>query len=214
MTASKDILRRYTDLASLLDLLKRRAVTLLPPSTWDDRTDRLMMQTYAKVKNLETLLALCMSRKAETYHHWKVFTDKNNGVCIHFHKAPLIAAMKQSGVLVRPVKYLSFSALARANLPPRQLPYLKRIAFVDEGEVRAVYQNKEREQELKRVPIGLEVIDRITLNPWMPQQIFDSVENVIESMTKGAMFDVVRSNLIDSRTWRKFAAEYAKPDLL
>lgn len=213
MTTSKNILRRYTDLASLLDLLKRRSITLLPPSTWDDRNDRLMMETYAKVKNLDTLLALCMSNKPETYHHWKVFADKNNGVCIHFHKAPLIDAMNKSGVVVRPVKYLTFDALVPENLPENQLPFLKRKAFIDEGEVRAVYQNKEREQELKKVPIDLDVIDRITLNPWMPQPIFDSIEKVIEGMTEGATFDVVRSNLIDSRMWRKFAAAYAKPDL-
>lgn len=213
MTASRDILRRYTDLASLLDLLKRRAITLLPPSTWDDRNDRLMMETYAKVKNLETLLALCMSHKAETYHHWKVFTDKNNGVCIHFHKAPLVAAMKQSGVSVRPVRYLTFGDLVPKNLPVSRLPYLKRIAFNDEGEVRAVYENKERERELKRVPIGFEVIEKITLNPWMPQPVVDSIEDVIDGMTRGAAFGVVRSNLIDSRTWRRFAAEYAEPDL-
>ena len=172
-----------------------------------------MMQTYAKVRNLETLLALCMSSKAETYHHWKVFADKSNGVCIHFHKAPLIAAMTQAGVSVRNVEYLTFGELDPKNLAINQLPYLKRIAFIDEGEVRAVYENKEREQELKRVPIGMEVIERITLNPWMPQSIVDSIKNAIGSMTKDAPFDIARSNLIDSKTWRKFAASYEKPDL-
>ena len=213
MTASKNILRRYTDLASLLDLLKRQAITLLPPSTWDDRNDRLMMETYAKVKNLDTLLALCMSNKAETYHHWKVFTDKSNGVCIHFHKAPLLTAMKRSGVSVRPVEYLKFEDLVPANFPTGRLPYMKRIAFKDEGEVRAVYENKERERELKKVQIGFEVIERITLNPWMPQPVADSIEEVIDSIARGAALGVVRSSLIDSRTWRKFAAAYAEPDL-
>lgn len=213
MTDSKDILRRYTDLASLLDLLKRRAITMLPPSTWDDRNDRLMMETYAKVKKLDTLLALCMSNKAETYHHWKVFTDKNNGVCIHFHKAPLEAAMEQSGVAVHRVKYLKFGDLVQANLPIDRLPYIKRYAFKDEGEVRAVYENKAREQQLKKVKISFEIIERITLNPWMPQPVADSIEEVIDGMTKGAAFGVVRSSLIDSRTWRRFAAEYAEPDL-
>lgn len=173
-----------------------------------------MMETYAKVKKLETLLALCMSHKAETYHHWKVFTDKNNGVCIHFHKAPLIAAMRQHDVSVRHVEYLTFDKLVPENLEIRQLPYLKRVAFSDEGEVRAVYESKERERELKRVPIGFDVIEKITMNPWMAQPVVDSIKNVIDSMKRGAEFGVVRSNLIDSRTWREFAAAYEKPDLM
>lgn len=213
MTDSRNILRRYTDLASLLDILKRRAITLLPPSTWDDRNDRLMMRTYAKVQQVETLLALCMTHKAETYHHWKVFTDKNNGVCIHLHKAALIAAMKQQGVSVRPVKYMTISALKQEDIPVRQLPFLKRSAFGDEGEYRAVYEKKEREHELKRVNVNFDVIERITLNPWMPQAVAESIVDVIGGISRDAPFDVVRSNLIDSRSWRAFASGYAEPDL-
>lgn len=213
MTAKRNILRRYTDLGSLLDILKRRAITLLPPSTWDDRNDRLMMETYRKVKGLETLLALCMSKKAETYHHWKVFTDKNNGVCIHFDKVLLIAAMKASGVVVRPVSYLKFADLQPAKLPPSRLPYLKRLAFQDEGEVRAVYENSHKENGLKKVPISLKIIDRVTLNPWMPKPVAESVEAVILELSKDATFDVFPSTLIESSLWRKFAGKYAGLDL-
>ena len=75
MTESTTVFRRYTDLASLLDMLRRGAITLLRPDTWDDRNDRLMMKTYADCLELKTLLALCLTSRGETYHHWKVFTD-------------------------------------------------------------------------------------------------------------------------------------------
>ena len=94
MTESLKILRRYTDLGSLLDMLDRKAITLLPPSTWDDRNDQLMMRTYAKALKLKTLLALCLTSRGETYHHWKIFTDKSNGVCIHFKRDELKSAMR------------------------------------------------------------------------------------------------------------------------
>ena len=55
MTESSKVFRRYTDLASLLDLLQRRAITLLRPESWDDRNDRLMMETYARHLELKTL---------------------------------------------------------------------------------------------------------------------------------------------------------------
>lgn len=211
--ASGNVLRRYTDLASLLDILQRKAITLLSPKTWDDRNDRLMMETYAKHKKLKTLLALCLSNKPETYHHWKVFTDKSNGVCIHFHKELLIAAMKRADVKVRRVDYLAFGDLDPEEIPISRLPYLKRLGFNDEGEIRAVYESRLAEDELKKVSIRFNVIQKITLNPWMPQPLVDSIEEVIDGITAEAKIAVTRSSLIDSRTWRNFAAKYDEQEL-
>jgi hypothetical protein len=213
MTRSSSTLRRYTDLASLLDLLQRRSITLLPPGTWDDRNDRLMMETYRTSAKLETLLALCLTSRGETYHHWKVFTEKDGGVCIHFQRAGFSELMSAANVRVRSMKYLRLDQLDANKLPAKDLPFLKRLAFKDEGEVRAVYENKARETDLKRINIDFGIIDRITLNPWMPKSVADSVRTTVESLTKGANFEVVHSSLIDARGWRRFAQEYVKTGL-
>ena len=194
-------------------MLQRKAVTLLPPRTWDDRNDRLMMETYRTWGKLETLLALCLTSRGETYHHWKVFTDKNNGVCVHFQRAGFSKLMRAANVRVRRMKYLKLDQLDASKLPAKDLPFLKRLAFEDEGEVRAVYENEARETDLKRIDIDFGIIDRITLNPWMPQSVSDSVRTTIESLSNGASFDVFRSSLIDARGWRRFADAYVKPGL-
>ncbi|MFG6489603.1 hypothetical protein ACG04R_23205 [Roseateles sp. BYS78W] len=166
------------------------------------------METYRKAKGLETLLALCLSERAETYHHWKVFTDRNNGVCILFHRTKLRDAMKKSKVNLRRMSYLTFSELDAETIPTARLPYLKRFAFKDEGEVRAVYENAKKEAELKKVPIDLGVIEGISLNPWMAKPVADSIIAIIEQMTPNLPFEITRSNLIESRVWRKFAEKY------
>ena len=210
MTESTKFFRRYTDLASLLDMLHRRAITLLRPDTWDDRNDRLMMKTYADCFDLKTLLALCLTSRGETYHHWKVFTDKSSGVCIHFRRKEFLQTMRAAGVKVKKVKYLKLDELVAEDHPMETLPFLKRFGFGDEGEYRAVYQNKAAEDDLKQVQIDLNIIERISLNPWMPVPVFNSVRTTIEAQRQEATFTVDHSSLIDNRRWRQFASQYEK----
>lgn len=210
MSESTEIFRRYTDLGSLLDMLRRKAITLLRPDTWDDRNDRLMMKTYADCSELKTLLALCLTSRGETYHHWKVFTDKSNGVCIHFRRDRFEQAMLDAGVKVKQVKYLTLNQLVADDYPIEELPFLKRFGFGDEGEYRAVYKNKAAEPHLKQVEINLDIIEQISLNPWMPKPIFESVRATIEDQRQGAKFLVSHSSLIDSQRWRQFASQYEK----
>ena len=208
MTESTAVFRRYTDLASLLDMLRRKTVTLLRPDTWDDRNDRLMMETYARSLELKTLLALCLTSRGETYHHWKVFTDKNNGVCIHFQQEKFIETMRAAGAKVGKVEYLKLEQLVPDDHPIETLCFLKRFGFGDEGEYRAVYQNQAAEDRLKQVHIDLDIIEQVSLNPWMPKPIFESVRTIIKAQRQGATFRVVHSSLIDNRRWREFASQY------
>ena len=210
MTESTTVFRRYTDLASLLDMLRREAITLLRPDTWDDRNDRLMMKTYADCLELKTLLALCVTSRGETYHHWKVFTDKSNGVCIHFRRDGFKQAMRDVGARVEKVEYLKLDQLNADDHPIATLPFLKRFGFGDEGEYRAVYESRAAEDQLKQVKIDLNIIERISLNPWMPKPVFESVRATIEAQRQGAAFTVNHSSLIDNQRWRQFALQYEK----
>lgn len=195
-------------------MLQRQSITLLPPSGWDDKNDQLMMSTYAKGKQLKTLLALCLTSRGETYHHWKVFTDKSNGVCIHFKQDGFKKAMRSSDVQVRKMQYLKLDELDPGAHRLENLPFLKRFGFGDEGEYRAVYQSKDAEAGLKRVDIDLDIIEKITLNPWMPAAIFETVRPIVEKLRQGAHFGVAHSSLIDNRRWREFAENYANTNLV
>jgi hypothetical protein len=66
--------RRYTNLASLLHILRNRRLTLLSPETWDDKNDAFFLAEYKRIKELKTVLALCIAVREETYHHWQVFS--------------------------------------------------------------------------------------------------------------------------------------------
>ncbi len=82
---------------------------------------------------LKTLLALCLTSRGETYHHWKVFTDKSNGVCIHFRRDEFKQAMRVAGVKVEKVEYLKLEQFVAEDHPIETLPCLQRSRSLATG---------------------------------------------------------------------------------
>lgn len=207
MSTSTTILRRYTDLPSAINIIRHKAITLLPPTTWDDRNDRHMMEAYKRSAQLKTVLALCFAECAETYHHWKVFTSGASGVCIEFHREKLIAALPNS------VNYSSMDYKTIGQLKPNQikvedLPFIKRVGFTDEQEFRIVFTSAKSDLATKNIPVPLTAIKRIVLNPWLHEELAESVMEMFTKMAENDI-DVTQSALIDSPSWRRFADGYA-----
>ena len=76
----RPFLNRYTSLPVLLDMLVHKKIVLLKPSSWEDKNDSYYMERYREERNLETLVAICFTKKRETFHHWKIFTNGASGV--------------------------------------------------------------------------------------------------------------------------------------
>ena len=102
------VLRRYTNLAATIHMLRSCEITLLSPGTWDDRNDAYFMAEYKRRKNLKSLFALCFANCPETYHHWRVFSHGSDGVRVEFDKKLLMQAF--------PTSTLSRVILATKNL--------------------------------------------------------------------------------------------------
>ncbi|WP_034469468.1 DUF2971 domain-containing protein [Afipia sp. P52-10] len=204
----KAILHRYTNLASAIFVLKRRAVTLLSPALWDDRNDAYFMAQYKARKSLKSVLALCFSEVPETYHHWRVFSHGSDGVRIEFDKVKLLAVFKgDTRFMARPVRYREIGQL-QADTAPRaeELPFLKRYPYRDEKEFRIVYRCDDEAVETKSFPIPLTAIARITLSPWMPLPLADDVRQLLRTIDGCAGLSVVRSTLLENERWKKLAA--------
>lgn len=101
-------INRYTSLASVVHLLSERRLTLLDPSTWDDKNDVHFMETYKARKSGRNVFALCFSRAPHTYHHWRVFAPGPDGVCIAFYEDKLRDVLNvDSQMEFEDVKYCS-----------------------------------------------------------------------------------------------------------
>lgn len=202
------LLRRYTDIPGLLHVLTCKALTLLDPSSWDDKNDSYYILKYKeKEKNLKAVLALCFTKAEETYHHWRVFAPGPSGVCIVFRGDRLISALsKHPEIVCRSVNYHQVRELKRGDLQPKvaDLPFVKRHGFLPEEEYRVLYTSEDIERSSWQVPISYDCIEEIRLSPWLNTQLKGCVRKAINNLTRPDVLKVSRSSLIGNSTWKRF----------
>ena len=206
---SRPFLNRYTSLPILLDILVGKQITLLSPSSWEDRNDAYYLEQYKAQKKLKTVLALCFSEKRETFHHWKIFSDGSSGVCIEFDKEELIGGLDQNiGYRCRRVNY-RFITDVRSKIPSiDDWPFLKRKPFEDENEFRIVYENEQVDEQIKQIPIRTKSIRKITLSPWIPETVAKTVIDVIRQLPDCRPLTINRSNLLNTAVWKSAIRGY------
>lgn len=196
-------LRRYSELTALIYLLSRQAITLLDPQSWDDSNDSHYLSLYKEKRSLKSVLALCFTETDERYHYWRVFASGASGVCIQFTRPDLLkAARKQVGMEMRAVKYVRLVDIRQMKLESEELPFLKRYAFEHEHEFRMIYESAKRKVPKLDINIPLSCIDKITLSPWIHQDVVPYVEQRILSIDGCGDLRIVRSTLIDNQEWK------------
>lgn len=201
-------LRRYTSLGSLIHILQTKQITLLNPATWDDKNDAYFMSEFKRLKNAKTLLALCFAESDETYHHWRVFSNGPDGVCIEFEKDALLDNLRaQPNVSARLVDYELIANLRKKDIKIDQLPFLKRRPYIDECEHRIIYVDTVDSLEFKNLDIELGWIKRVTLSPWMSLALRASVAKTLHSISSDCRkLSIVRSTLIGNSEWQSLTS--------
>ena len=197
-------LRRYTNIPALIYMLSQRRITLLDPRSWDDKNDSRYLALYRKKKGLGSVLALCFSQSAETYHHWRVFANGPAGVCVRFRRVELLEAVRREvPVRCRSVTYLALADIRREAPRVRDLPFLKRVAFEDEDEFRIIYESGQRKLSKLDVAIPLSSVEKVTLSPWVHDDLWPDIKRVLNSIKGCRSLRVVRSTLISNEEWQR-----------
>lgn len=200
------LLRRYKDLTSAIDLLTRQRLTLLDPASWDDKNDSYFIDHYRKRSAHKSVLALCLSTTGETYHHWKVFCGHASGVCIVFHRARLLEVIDAAdGVRHGPVKYMRLEDIAAKAPALKRLPFVKRYAFRHELEYRLIYESEFETAPTHAIPIPLDVVQGITLSPWMPASLLTATRGALTAIPGCQNVEITRSELISNSLWMQNA---------
>lgn len=198
------VLHRYTNLAATIHLLKTKNITLLNPATWDDRNDAYFMAEYKRYKEAKTTLALCFTRQAETYHHWRVFSHGSDGVRIEFEMNDLVSMFKkQTGVQQGPVQYRMIKEIGKLrSINLEELPFLKRSPYKDEKEYRVIFASKKHAAEFQDYPIRISWIRKITLSPWMSTSLAASVKDSLKALDGCSKLSIGRSTLVNNEIWK------------
>ena len=204
--SAPQLLRRYTDLTSVIDLLTHKRLTLLDPASWDDKNDSYFSEHYRERSNYRSVLALCLSTVGETYHHWKVFCGHASGVCIAFDRKLLLDCVDAAdGVRHGKVKYMRLEGIAAK--PPRlkRLPFIKRYAFRHELEYRLIYESKIETAPTHAIPVPLSTIQSISLSPWMPAPLLAATRLALQAIDECGAVEITRSELISNSLWMQNA---------
>jgi Protein of unknown function (DUF2971) len=205
--------RRYTNLAATIHLLKDKSITLLNPATWDDKNDAYFMAEYKRYKEAKSVLALCFAETNETYHHWRVFSNGPDGVCIEFYKDKLLSTFEGDQQIVS--GYVQYKWLKDIKMMKSvkvdELPFLKRYPYEEEHEYRVVYVDTEDAKEYQDYAIEIEWIKRITLSPWISQTLTGSVRHTLRSIEGCSGLKIRRSTLVGNDNWKKLTAR-VRPD--
>ncbi|MFT3782234.1 MAG: hypothetical protein QM790_09485 [Nibricoccus sp.] len=195
------ILKRYTTLPVLLDLLKRKGLVLLDPASWEDRNDAEILLEYKKRRKVPKLFALCFSRGDETIHHWKSFAPGTSGCCIEFSGRMLAAAFaKHPGLRHGRVVYRKISYLARHSIAVERIPFTKRWPYRCEEEYRAIWEGKS-DAGFYEVPIDLRTITRITISQKMPVPVYNTIREYLREAFRDPDKHIFRSTLFENRIW-------------
>lgn len=195
-------LYRYTNSAALLDLLLKKHLTLLDPETWDDKNDTAYMKKYMEMRGLKSFLALCLTEASETYHHWSIFSGRSDGVRIEFNKKKLLSHfLNEPNIFHANVKYRKIPNSGTVQWETSELPFIKRLPYQDEGEYRLTYEDEKSEMKAKSFSINVNCIERITISPWMPKPLFNSLKEVLKRIDGCSKLKIHHSTLVYNKNW-------------
>lgn len=183
-------------------MLWRQEFTLLPPQSWEDRNDAYYLERYQEEQKLGSVLAVCFSTRRETFHHWRVFSHGSSGVCVKFDREELLESLNGKPAFRHGmVEYRRVDEIEDHRPKVADWPFLKRLPYKDESEYRVIYESSQEELSI-RLPIDLTSIKRITLSPWMPKAVAESVTGLIGKIPDCSGIHVMRSTLVENTRWK------------
>lgn len=197
-------LNRYTTLPVLLDLLRRKKITLLDPLTWEDRNDAGIILEYKKRKKvIPNLFAICFGIDDETIHHWKAYADGVSGCCIEFDEKKLLKCFEGiPEIRMGDVVYKKMSEIKNNTIAVDDIPFTKRWAYRCESEFRILWEGETKLPAID-IDIDLNSINKITLSQKMPKPIHNSIKDLLRSEIKNPSSRINSSTLYENTAWIK-----------
>jgi hypothetical protein len=130
-----------------------------------------------------------MSEAADTFHHWSVYASGPSGVKIDFDPLRFQAWLHDAEPTARleRVQYKRLDEIDVAVRDANSLPFLKRKAFRDEGEIRLLLEDRSSAGTAKYIPnFDVSTISEVTLSPWLPEPLEETVKRVVLQACEGS----------------------------
>lgn len=199
---SAAVLRRYTSLPVLVDILVRKRLTIIGYEHWVDANDRRALELYKDKLRYGFVGAMCLTMAPETFHHWQIFAQGESGVCVVLDRLALERHLAgQPNFIAGPVEYVQLGAIDEVDASDiHRLPFLKRYGFRDEREYRVLGFAPDASGSMSiDLPPGL--IRRVTFGPATHPAIVESLRIALRALPDWCGLDVGRSSLTSNERW-------------
>lgn len=201
-----DTFRRYTDVLSLMDMVRHRRLTLLSPTLWYDQNDSFGLDLYSRRQGKGATYALCLAGAPERSHHWQIYAGHSHGLCVQLDREGLIAHLDglPDRPLHGPVRYMNLKDVRDLKpIPTEVLPFLKRDTFRAEDEYRVVaWQPDFLASESYTIPFPLKLIQRVTFGPAMPRTLAETLRETVCSQEGCGDIPFGISRITNNESWR------------
>lgn len=199
---SDAILRRYTSLPILVDMLVRSRLTIIGFDHWADANDRRALELYRDKLRYGFVGAMCLTMAPETFHHWQIFAQGESGVCVVLDRLALERALADlPNFIAGPVEYVQLNAINGIDAGDiHRLPFLKRYGFRDEREYRLLGFAPDASGSMS-VELTTDLVRRVTFGPSTHPAVVDSLRIALRALPGWRNLRVGRSNLTSNETW-------------
>lgn len=202
-------LRRYTNVLSLLDIVRNKRLTLLTPDHWYDRNDVLGLRAYSRLRGDGSLddavYAMCFAIGKEQAHHWQLFAGSDHGVCIRFDREELAQHFDKINdpVLHGPVQYRNLKQVEDARpIPLNILPFLKRDTYSAEAEYRVVaWEEKFFATATFSITLPPSLVKQVIFGPTMPESYGKMLRDLAHEDPEWRDVQFSRSRLVNNDSW-------------
>ena len=182
---------------------------MLDPISWDDKNDTFYLAEYKKRKELKSLLAFCMTKSDETYHHWKIFSGGTGGACVVFKRQALLERLDEYvGVTMGDVIYQKLKDMRlevkHGGVMANKLPFLKRVGYEAEEEYRVLFECRTEVWPCIDFEISMNMIESIRLSPWLHKDMVGTTREIIHGIKDCVSLRVSGSTLVSNDQWKGF----------
>jgi hypothetical protein len=101
------------------------------------------------------------------------------------------------------VKYVMINDANRCPPAVNGLPFTKRYPYNAEKEVRIIYESNQEKYNSFNLPIDISSLQRVTLSPWLPLPLRDSLVKTIKQINGCEDLQVYRSTLLENERWKR-----------
>ena len=198
---------RFTSFGSLLRLLETKSLTFSDPANWADRNDIHVLNEYGTRMKYQTVRALCFTQASETFHHWRVFAEGPDGVCIVFHRERLLSEIELNPhVRHEPVVYRQMKHLPKDPPSLADLPFQKRWPYRDELEYRAIFELPAKTKLARCALIKGDCILEVKFSPWLKTAMVKQRRERLRCIEGWKNFKIYPTTILENEAWKKWCS--------